>query len=272
MLINSSRRTLSPGFTLIELLVVIAIIAILAGILFPVFAQAKLAAKKTSALSETKEIGLGVLIYSNDSDDIFPKSDYDFNWSAWPLQPWTSDGVVGVYVKNADIWASPADTLPAPMIPDPTPTRIPHKLSFIWNSIAPKWNTPFGVTNGHGVFTYFGYAGGDYEDITASSVTYPGDTIMMVDGRKEIVGDWWGCPWSLTTEGDYCYDWWNYRSVISFDWEVYLFATATQSDGSAYTAWHKYGPGPVAIFTDGHSKVDPVGDIYQAKRWITNAP
>ncbi len=57
------------GFTLIELLVVIAIIAILAAILFPVFAQAKEAAKKTQCLSDTKQISVGMLLYNGDYDD-----------------------------------------------------------------------------------------------------------------------------------------------------------------------------------------------------------
>jgi prepilin-type N-terminal cleavage/methylation domain-containing protein/prepilin-type processing-associated H-X9-DG protein len=59
------------AFTLIELLVVIAIIAILAAILFPVFAQAKEAAKKTTCLSNIKNISLGLILYTNDYDDFY---------------------------------------------------------------------------------------------------------------------------------------------------------------------------------------------------------
>jgi prepilin-type N-terminal cleavage/methylation domain-containing protein len=63
---------MKKAFTLIELLVVIAIIAILAAILFPVFAQAKLAAKKTAGLAAAKQIGTGVQIYIGDYDDVLP--------------------------------------------------------------------------------------------------------------------------------------------------------------------------------------------------------
>lgn len=62
------------AFTLIELLVVIAIIAILAAILFPVFAQAKQAAKKTAAISNVKQTATSFLIYTADYDDLFPNS------------------------------------------------------------------------------------------------------------------------------------------------------------------------------------------------------
>jgi prepilin-type N-terminal cleavage/methylation domain-containing protein/prepilin-type processing-associated H-X9-DG protein len=66
---------MKKAFTLIELLVVIAIIAILAAILFPVFAQAKAAAKKTAAISNQKQINLGIILYTSDYDDVYPRGD-----------------------------------------------------------------------------------------------------------------------------------------------------------------------------------------------------
>lgn len=71
MLMKRSLR----AFTLIELLVVIAIIAILAAILFPVFAQARAAAKTTAGLSNIRQVGLGALMYANDHNDRIPRFD-----------------------------------------------------------------------------------------------------------------------------------------------------------------------------------------------------
>ncbi len=80
------------AFTLIELLVVIAIIAILAAILFPVFAQAKTAAKKTVAISNQKQISTGMLLYLGDSDDTYPRRrGCELNSS---LNPKLNDGVL----------------------------------------------------------------------------------------------------------------------------------------------------------------------------------
>jgi prepilin-type N-terminal cleavage/methylation domain-containing protein len=73
-MIVSHRGPTKLGFTLIELLVVIAIIAILAAILFPVFAQAKQSAKKTAAISDMKQAGLASVMYQNDYDDSYMMS------------------------------------------------------------------------------------------------------------------------------------------------------------------------------------------------------
>lgn len=72
---HRTDKSMKKAFTLIELLVVIAIIAILAAILFPVFAQAKTAAKKAAAISNGKQTNLGIQMYMIDSDDVFPRND-----------------------------------------------------------------------------------------------------------------------------------------------------------------------------------------------------
>jgi prepilin-type N-terminal cleavage/methylation domain-containing protein len=99
------------AFTLIELLVVIAIIAILAAILFPVFAQAKMAAKKSADLSNTKQQGTAMQIYLADNDDVLPSAYYYPNddTSAGGYVHWS--GVLMPYIKNLDIFVSPGDAL-----------------------------------------------------------------------------------------------------------------------------------------------------------------
>lgn len=99
----SHRLLLRRAFTLIELLVVIAIIAILAAILFPVFAQAKEAAKKTAALAQMKQVGTALHIYLSDYDDVFPAS---ANRGA-PGDPiiWTE--IMAPYVKSTDVFIAP---------------------------------------------------------------------------------------------------------------------------------------------------------------------
>lgn len=100
------------AFTLIELLVVIAIIAILAAILFPVFAQAKFAAKKTADLSNTKQIGLAVKMYLPDWDDTMPLF-YAYNSDPTiytPAERRGTDLLLLPYTKNRDLFRSPLDT------------------------------------------------------------------------------------------------------------------------------------------------------------------
>jgi len=120
---------MKKAFTLIELLVVIAIIAILAAILFPVFAQAKTSAKKTAALSNQKQLGLGLLMYTADYDDTWPRNDgCELNTS---LNPALNDGTlrctsatgyghrmnhfawqkwVYMYIKNVQLFEHPLRT------------------------------------------------------------------------------------------------------------------------------------------------------------------
>src|SRR5450755_1930358 len=69
---RKSQFAMRPGFTLIELLVVVAIIALLAAILFPVFARARENARRTSCSSNLKQLGLGVLMYAQDYDEYYP--------------------------------------------------------------------------------------------------------------------------------------------------------------------------------------------------------
>ena len=97
------------AFTLIELLVVIAIIAILAAILFPVFAQAKAAAKKTQSLSNVKQLGLASLMYAGDFDDNYVaegEAGPDNNWG-WQM---TWQMLTFPYMKSYGILLDPTDS------------------------------------------------------------------------------------------------------------------------------------------------------------------
>lgn len=111
-------RVSKRGFTLIELLVVIAIIAILAAILFPVFAKAREKARQASCSSNEKQIGLALLQYVQDYDEMFP-NEYMGYWngynpvtnSAGPFVRWHYQ--VYPYVKSTGIFACPSNNNPA---------------------------------------------------------------------------------------------------------------------------------------------------------------
>jgi len=94
------------GFTLIELLVVIAIIAILAAILFPVFARAREKARQTSCLSNVKQIALAAHMYAQDYDEKWPRcSLYTPDWS----QGWFWYSLVMPYINNWQILVCPSE-------------------------------------------------------------------------------------------------------------------------------------------------------------------
>jgi prepilin-type N-terminal cleavage/methylation domain-containing protein/prepilin-type processing-associated H-X9-DG protein len=102
--LSNLRSVAGRGFTLIELLVVIAIIAILAAILFPVFAQAKAAAKTTVCLSNQKQIALTALMYIEDFDNMFPPNVNTYLNTPLPGQ------------RTAQYWWHSERTIPSPRV------------------------------------------------------------------------------------------------------------------------------------------------------------
>ena len=122
-----SARLRRRAFTLIELLVVIAIIAILAAILFPVFAQAREAARKASCQSNMKQLALGVLMYVQDYDERFPQVGGGNQNGVTSNQPWANcygwpciqangtmswAGEIQSYVKNYGVYRCPSSANP----------------------------------------------------------------------------------------------------------------------------------------------------------------
>ncbi len=96
---NSKAR--HRGFTLIELLVVIAIIAILAAILFPVFARAREKARTSSCQSNLKQLQLGVIMYAQDYDEVLPNHEQISGILSWR-------GMIYPYVKNKQVYMCPS--------------------------------------------------------------------------------------------------------------------------------------------------------------------
>src|SRR4051794_8275349 len=109
----SPRRSPKNGFTLIELLVVIAIIAILAAILFPVFAQARDQARQTTCLNNMKQLGTALMMYGQDYDENYPSWPFTTKpnllsspiFSQWSYSVWAY--AIQPYVKNTNIFVCP---------------------------------------------------------------------------------------------------------------------------------------------------------------------
>ncbi len=155
----------TDAFTLIELLVVITIMAVLAAILFPVFSQAKAAAKQAACLSNVKQLSLGVNLYQNDYDDNYPMC----GWQN-PLYPSTALGYsrwywdIEPYTRNIGIRSCPA-----------SPYQIPDST---------YWGSDFGIN-----ISVAPWAGAE----NASIITRPSSLVLLCDTAQY---DWTTFPYS----------------------------------------------------------------------------
>ena len=161
------------AFTLIELLVVIAIIAILAAILFPVFAQAREKARSISCLSNCRQMGLSYMMYVQDYDEtfIFAQGGASTGGDGW-------GGRVYPYVKNAGVYKCPDDShQPSPPdLTQPVQDQNSYQVSYASNSLISASN-PFWLwtTTTTGV--------GNTGTSTLANLTAPASTVLIYESR-----------------------------------------------------------------------------------------
>ena len=273
------EKTLNLGFTLIELLVVIAIIAILAAILFPVFAQAKLAAKKTADLSNMKQTATGVLIYMSDADDIFPLASFDsVPYNQANSYRWSSSLCIGPYTKNVNMFTTPGDpvtfSLPPALILNPVERRLRvANNSYMANAMSTLY---FGAgyfppvvtaANARGVFGAGPYYTGDFSEVNSASQTSiqnVADVIMFSGGAVQNMGQLYvGCTGSAgpNTEVTRC----GYEELIA-PYDVLNLTLGSYyglPDPVLKSAWTKFSGGSNFVFTDGHAKSLRPGNLLQ---------
>lgn len=273
-------RTHKNAFTLIELLVVIAIIAILAAILFPVFAQAKAAAKKIGCLSNFNQVTKGMMLYFSDNDDAFPHSNSgSINGPGWgfgrPDYVWGE--VVYPYVKSYNVYRCTEDPnatdqgLSMSPYDQPVPPNHPQ-ISYYWLSrsnlglnydfLSPWVQVP--VTGGQ----YIGSMPTLNSEINAT-----GSTIMFVDsiwyrnpssGRVEGGGNWVvEAPCVRDSAGTIIVPpkalpyWRNY----GVGWAVNTTGNAPYSWLEFGGAWPFHGKMMNVSFVDGHCKSYRLGNL-----------
>jgi prepilin-type N-terminal cleavage/methylation domain-containing protein/prepilin-type processing-associated H-X9-DG protein len=244
------------AFTLIELLVVIAIIAILAAILFPVFAQAKSAAKNAKTVSNLKQIGVAFALYQSDYDDTFQfQGTMNGNGASWATGACSADKfgcpgwdtVMYPYMKNFQLFASDFD-------------RVPTGFSPNWGQVKKSFRVASNVVRGWaGVNTW---DGGDYgyAATNATSIPSPAGTILVTEQRNPAVYycTWWPGAWLWE-----CNVWWNGSVNTVANTEPANWGGETQ-DNIRYTLGIDFGNTNKAnyLFVDGHVKSASRGFIF----------
>jgi prepilin-type N-terminal cleavage/methylation domain-containing protein len=160
------------GFTLIELLVVIAIIAILAAILFPVFAQAREKARTTACMNNMKQLGTGIKMYMDNYDDTYPISGCVGQKNAWIYSKDhfvidVTQGSIFPYVKAKGAYLCPSDGDEKGQEDKNSPTFLSYSMNQ-------------NLMNTGGV--------GDAGPMTESEVPEPSDTILLLEESNKSVG------------------------------------------------------------------------------------
>ncbi|RYG24310.1 prepilin-type N-terminal cleavage/methylation domain-containing protein [bacterium] len=228
------------AFTLIELLVVIAIIAILAAILFPVFAQAKLAAKKTQALSNVKQQSLGLIMYAGDADDQFPMAEYGDNWSAaTPHITWTTN--VYPYVKSGDQSIDPVagntvSTGKAGIFSDPAAPAV-SQTDVTDEGYYFGVNRLICAANYNGGQPWFDSAGQILPSLSQTQLEAPADKILIAEKglNSRNASNKWNYPWFV-------------------DWQFQYIDSIAHTPGDAST-----------VYRDGDVSQQPGSPIYSPK-------